>query len=147
VRPDVANARHGPGLPAPAARISRRFLVFACCGAVGTLGHYLTMIALVQALRVGPVAASVAGFLVGMGVNYVLNYRFTFRSRKRHREAATKFFLVAACGLALNTALMHTLTGPAALHYVVAQVGTTAVVLLWNFAANQVWTFAHEGNR
>jgi putative flippase GtrA len=145
VRPDVANARHGTGVPAR--EVSRRFLVFAACGAVGTLGHYLTMIALVQALRVGPVAASVAGFLVGMGINYALNYRFTFRSRKRHREAAAKFFVVATCALALNTALMRALTGPAALHYVVAQVGATAVVLLWNFAANHAWTFAHEGGR
>ena len=75
----------------------------------------------------------------------MLNYRITFKSRKRHRDAATKFFLVAACGLALNTALMHALTGPMGLHYLLAQVGATGVVLLWNFAANQAWTFAHEG--
>lgn len=131
----------------PLRRLSKRFLVFAACGLVGTLGHYLAMIALVQGLRVGPVAASVAGFLVGMGINYLLNYRFTFRSRKRHREAATKFFLVAWCGLALNTALMHALTGPMGLHYLVAQAGATAVVLFWNFVANHTWTFAHDGGR
>ena len=128
-----------------ARRLSGRFLVFAACGLVGTLGHYATMIALVQGAKVPPVAASVVGFVVGMVINYVLNYRITFRSRKRHREAATKFFLVAGCGLALNTALMHALTGPLALHYLLAQAGTTGLVLLWNFAANHWWTFAHEG--
>lgn len=128
-------------------RLSLRFVVFAAVGAVGTLGHYATMIALVQAARVPPVAASVAGFVVGMVINYVLNYRITFKSRKRHREAATKFFLVAGVGLALNTALMHALTGVVALHYLLAQVLTTVLVLLWNFAANHWWTFAHEGGR
>ena len=139
-----------PGVAAGGAavpRLSVRFLVFAACGAVGTLGHYATMIALVQGARVPPVAASVAGFLVGMVINYVLNYRITFKSTKRHREAATKFFVVAGCGLTLNTALMHALAGVVGLHYLLAQALTTALVLLWNFAANHWWTFAHEGGR
>lgn len=128
-------------------RLAARFLMFAACGLVGTAGHYAAMVALVQGAGVPPVAASVVGFLVGMGINYVLNYRFTFRSGKRHREAASKFFVVGCCGLALNTVLMHALTGPAGLHYVVAQMGATVLVLLWNFIANQTWTFAHKGDR
>jgi putative flippase GtrA len=82
-----------------------------------------------------------------MVINYILNYRITFKSRKRHREAATKFFLVAGCALALNTALMHALADVMRLHYLLAQALTTVLVLLWNFAANHWWTFAHEGGR
>jgi len=121
--------------------------MFAACGLVGTGAHYATMIGLVQGLGVSPVPASVAGFLVGMAVNYVLNYRYTFRSDKRHREAATKFFVVGCCGLGLNTALMWVGTGPLGIHYVVAQLGATGLVLLWNFGANQFWTFARVGDQ
>ncbi|MFI5402157.1 MAG: GtrA family protein [Planctomycetota bacterium] len=123
-----------------------RFLLFAAVGAVGTLAHYAVMIALVEVLRVPPVPASVGGFLVGMAVNYMLNYRYTFRSDKRHREAAAKFFVVGCCGLGLNAALMYLGAGTLGIHYLVAQLAATAVVLLWNFGANQLWTFAREGH-
>ncbi len=142
---DVAAAASAAA--APLRRLFVRFALFAACGLVGTACHYATMIGLVQGALLPPVAASVAGFLVGMVINYALNYRITFRSRKRHQEAATKFLVVAGCGLALNTVLMHLLTGPAGLHYVVAQACATMLVLLWNFFANQSWTFAHEGGR
>ncbi len=144
--PPPGTSDRADATPTPIGLLRRRFLLFAAVGLVGTLAHYAAMVALVQGLGVPPVAASVAGFLVGMAVNYVLNYRYTFRSAKRHREAATKFFVVGCCGLGLNTALMYVLTSPAGLHYVVAQLGATALVLLWNFGGNQLWTFAREGH-
>jgi putative flippase GtrA len=78
---------------------------------------------------------------VGALVNYRLNYSFTFRSNKRHRDVIVKFFAVAAVGLGLNTALMTLLTTSLSLHYLVSQVLTTGAVLLWNFTGNRLWSF------
>ena len=90
---------------------------------------------------VSPVIASAVGFVLGAFVNYILNYRYTFRSTKNHREAMTKFMAVALAGLILNTFIMAMATGYFALHYLLAQILATGLVLIWNYSVNLLWTF------
>ena len=66
--------------------IIKQFFSFAAVGAVGTLAHYSTLIALVQVLHFNPVVSSGIGFIIGALINYTLNYRLTFRSTKLHRD-------------------------------------------------------------
>ena len=119
----------------------KQFTTFTAVGAVGSAFHYAVLIALVQFVHVGPLAAAAAGFVVGALVNYVLNYRITFRSAKRHREAALKFFSVAIVGLLMNTAIMGFAIAVLNLHYLVSQVIASGIILLSNFAGNRLWTF------
>lgn len=106
--------------------------------------HYATLVALVRGANVGPVAASGLGALLGALVNYRLNYSFTFRSDKRHRDVIAKFLAVAAVGLGLNVALMALLTHLLSLYYLAAQVLTTGTVLLWTFTGNRLWSFRQD---
>lgn len=124
--------------------IIRKFILFTGVGAIGTGTHYLILVILVQALSINPVLASSAGALSGALVNYLLNYRYTFHSRKRHREAMTKFFTVAAVGFVLNGLLMTLGDQVLHLHYLLSQIIATVVVLMWNFAGNHFWTFNGE---
>jgi len=119
----------------------RQFVRFTGVGFVSAIGHYGLLIALVQGLDVEPVRASVAGALLGAWINYSLNYRYTFRSSKLHRESVTKFAVVATVGLLLNTAFMWLGVDVLRAHYLLSQVVTTALVLLWSFGANRYWTF------
>jgi len=121
--------------------ILKQFVSFTAVGAVGTAAHYSALIALVQFMHVSPVPSSGVGFVIGALVNYALNYRLTFRSKKLHRESMPKFFLVAIVGLVLNTAVMVLLAEILKLHYLVSQVLATGGVLVWNFTANRYWTF------
>jgi putative flippase GtrA len=117
-----------------------RFLRFACIGGLATVVQYVVLIALVRA-GADPVVASAAGFAASVGLNYWLNYRFTFRSRRRHRETAIRFAALATVGLLLNSLVMTALTHGAGVHYLAAQLAATATVLLWNFLGNEWWTF------
>jgi putative flippase GtrA len=78
--------------------------------------------------------------VVSAAANYLLNYHFTFESERPHGPAAARFALLAGAGLLLNAIIMHVLVG-AGVHYLIAQVCATAVVLLWNFIGNSLWTF------
>ncbi len=118
-----------------------QFLFFSGVGAIGTLGHYLTLIAMVEVVSVRPVFSSILGFIVGALVNYFLNYHITFKSAKSHHEAMPKFFVVALVGLAMNTAIMGVTTESLGFHYLLAQVISTGLVLIWNFTGNRLWTF------
>lgn len=117
-----------------------RFVRFTVVGGVATAIQYAILILLVRGFGMAPTPASSIGFVLSAGVNYFLNYRFTFHSDRPHGTAAAKFGLLAATGLLINAVIMHLMTA-AGVHYLIAQVCATGVVLLWNFAGNTMWTF------
>lgn len=118
-----------------------RILRFAAVGAVGTAAHYALLLVLVEAGGVDPVVGSVAGFLLGALVNYTLNRRLVFRSDRAHVEALPRFLAVAGLGLCWNALLMYLFIDVAGLHYLIAQVVTTGILLAWHYLGNALWTF------
>ena len=117
-----------------------QFLRYAGAGAVGTLAQYATLVLLVQVLAIGAVSASTAGAILGALVNYALNHRFTFASERTHAQALPRFATVAAFGIGVN-ALVVALLVHADVHYLLAQVVATGVVLVAGYLANRAWTF------
>ena len=134
-----------------AAAVVTRFFKFALVGAVATAVQYLILIVVVSLWGLPAPTASTLGFVASAGLNYWLNYRFTFRQAVQpaaaprpamaHGPAVAKFAVLASVGLLINVALMKGLTG-AGWYYVAAQLLATAVVLVWNFLGNSLWTFA-----
>lgn len=120
----------------------KQFILFAGIGVIGTATHYLLLVCLVQLLKLHPVLATSCGFAAGALVNYILNYHYTFRSQLAHRTALTKFLIIALIGAGFNAAIMQFGISTLKLHYFIAQLAATAIVLLWNFAANKLWTFS-----
>ena len=118
-----------------------RFICFAGVGAVATAIQYMILFALVRFVNTNPVYASSVGFSVSALVNYFMNYHLTFKSKKRHRDTITKFLSLATIGLILNSLVMEACTALTGLHYLFAQAIATAIVLIWNFSGNSIWTF------
>ena len=117
-----------------------RFVRFGLVGAVATAIQYGLLVLLVRGFGMAPTPASSIGFALSAVVNYLLNYHFTFGSDRPHGPAAVKFGALAATGLLINAAIMHLMIG-AGVHYLIAQVCATGVVLFWNFFGNSIWTF------
>ena len=123
-------------------RIARQFSAFAIVGLFAALAHYGTLIGLVEAGLMGPVPATLLGFLAGAAVSYLLNRRFAFDSDRPHREAMWRFGVVAGVGFGLTGLIMAVLTGMLHAPYLPAQFLTTGIVLFWSFLANRFWTFS-----
>ena len=119
----------------------RETMTFAGVGLIAAVGHYGTLIALVEGAGVAPVPATLAGYVVGGIISYLLNRTHTFASDRPHREAGWRFALVAAVGFGLTGLLMHAFVDRLGFPYLPAQVATTACVLMWSYAANKIWTF------
>lgn len=117
----------------------RRLLLFAGTGAVGTVAHYIVLVAWVQSLG-SAVWGTMFGFVAGAAVNYFLNYHVTFQSTQPHLPTIAKFMLIAASGFVFNAAFVKVGIG-VGLHYLVSQVLATAFVFCWNFLVNLLWTF------
>jgi putative flippase GtrA len=118
-----------------------RFFAFSLVGAFATGLHYVLLVVLVELLRIAPIVASASAFCLSAACNYLCNYHFTFRSGKKHVNAATKFAVVALVGLALNTLVIAAVLKRFGAHYLWAQVWATGTVLIWTFSANSFWTF------
>jgi putative flippase GtrA len=126
-------------------KIVRHFAAFSGLGAIGTLPHFLVLSIAVSVIGVSAVAGSSAGAFAGALMNYLLNYHINYRSRKSHLSALPRFLLVASVGFVLNGLLMAWLTDLVFhLNYLLAQVVTTLVILVWNFSTNHLWTFGSQ---
>lgn len=119
----------------------REFLRFALVGGLCTALQYLVLILGVEVLGVDAVLASGIGFVLSAVLNYMLNRQFTWASSVPHAIAMRRFITVLAIGLALNLLGMRLLHGYLGWHYVLSQVLTTVMTLLWNFTAHRQWTF------
>lgn len=98
------------------------------------------LISLVSGIGLSPVVSTSVGALVGALVNYWLNHRYTFASAANHKQALPRFLLLAAVGLGLNAGIVGMLTS-IQLHYLVAQIIATGIVLVTNFIVSKTWVF------
>ena len=126
-------------------RLSRRiaqnqFMRFLTVGGIATGVQFLLLILFVELGLLEKVAASALAYGLAAIVNYLLNYYFTFNSNKRHREAFSKFVIVVAIGLSVNTLTFWGLLGLLPF-YLIAQVGATLTTLIVNFLLHKYWIY------
>ena len=122
-------------------KFPQKFFRFACVGGIATAVQYCILTALVIFSHLDPVWASGIGFTASSLINYLLNYRFTFNSTKSHTKTAPIFIFLSLSGLSINTATMWALTQLENIHFLLAQIVSTGVVLIFNFWGNSKWTF------
>ncbi len=88
-----------------------------------------------------PVPAAVFAYICGAIVSYGLNARFTFgETTTAFRKGLAKFLVVNLIGLGLNTLIFSVLV-KAQVHYIVAQLIATGLVLFWNYAGARFYVF------
>jgi putative flippase GtrA len=78
---------------------------------------------------------------VGAVIKYWLNYSMAFRSSAPHAHAVLRYILMLAVFLGMNTALFATLHRALGLHYLVAQVLTTILLIAPGYLVSRRWVF------
>ncbi len=118
----------------------RSALTFLIVGGLTTGIQYVVMALLMWLADMPAVYASSIGFVFSAAVNYLLNARLTFRTKKTHTDTLPRFIGTAGMGLLLNVLVLTGLTSMG-MHVALAQVLTTICVLIWNYTVNAIWTF------
>lgn len=127
--------------------LAPQFLRYGSVGVAAAVVHYGVLFGLVQSGLTGDVLGTLAGFIAGGIVSYMLNRRFTFVSDKAHGAAMPRFVAIAFGGFVLTGVLMWILSDTFGVHYMIAQPVITVIVMFWTFAGNRFWTFAeHEAD-
>lgn len=130
--------------PREAAIPGHRYSVpmYVGAGGIATASHYAVTVAAVELFGAPPLAASAGGFAVGAVVKYLLNYFVAFRSGENHGAALGKFAMALGVLFALNALFFAVLQQGLGLHYLVAQVLTTALLIPPGYLMSRFWVFA-----
>ena len=131
----------------PFRSLTRQLGAFAGVGVVAAVVHYGLLVGLVEGGGVTPVPATLAGYVAGGVVSYLLNRRLTYTSDRAHREAVWRFTIVAFVGFLLTWIVMQAFTAWLHAPYLPAQLVTTGIVLIWSFLGHKLWTFGERRAR
>lgn len=123
-----------------AVRIVWQYMRFALVGASNTLLSTGVYVGLVQ-LRVPYLVASGLAFALGALNSYVLNRRWTFRSRGRPVPEVARFACVQAVGLAVNLILLAAFVRGAGLSHLLGQLLAFPLASVVTFALSRQWAF------
>ena len=121
---------------------------YGLAGVVNTAVGYAVIAGLDVGLHVSPQLANAAGFLVGMGVGFVLNRKFVFKYHSRGRATALRYSLVFLAAFALNQGILHAVgaaLGAGRLSHLFAQLCGMAAYTLAMFPACRFWVFRAAG--
>jgi len=115
-------------------KLGLRFLV---SGGIATAAHWAVLWGLVN-IQVDAVLASSVGAFVGAVVNYFLQYFFTFRTQRKHKQTLMAYIPAVLVSWLLNLGLFYSLYGslfsmPMFSDPLLAQVVTTGIVMVVNF--------------
>ena len=89
--------------------------------------------------------ASAVAWTLGALNSFVLNRRWTFRSRRRWTPELVRFGIVQCAGLAMNLVLLAALTRDAGVRPLVAQALVYPATTLATFALSRQWAFSGYG--
>lgn len=117
-------------------------MAYVLAGGLTAVAHYGVLIGLVELAQVDPVPATLAGFVVGAVVSYVLNRWMTFEATRSHAQATWRFGLIAVGGFGLTWVLMHLFVTRLGLPYLPMQFVTTGFVMVFSFLGHKFFSFA-----
>src|SRR5438067_5602756 len=122
--------------------LSHRFIRYSLVGVFSVLLYYITLVFLVEVIKLSPTLASAFAFGLIVVIAYVLNYYWTFQSQSRHTYVIPRFILTSLLGLLLNTGVMFVSVEILGLWYLVGASIGVVIGPVSNFILNSNWSFA-----
>jgi putative flippase GtrA len=121
-----------------------KFLKFACVGLTGVLIDFGTTYFFKEVVKIQKYVANAIGFTVAATSNYFLNRIWTFESHNPHIAIEyIKFLVISLIGLGINTLILWLLVSKFKKRFYLSKLFAIAVVTVWNFFMNWIFTFAH----
>jgi putative flippase GtrA len=120
-----------------------KFLKFCMVGSSGMLIDFGTTWLLKEKVKINKYLANSAGFILAATSNYLLNRFWTFQSyNNRVVTEYLSFILISVIGLGINNGVVYLLTEKLKLNFYISKLFAIAVVTLWNFSMNSLFTFS-----
>lgn len=119
-----------------------KFLKFCLVGFSGMVVDFGTTWLCKEKFEWNKYLSNTLGFVLAATNNYIWNRLWTFQSTSTEIPVEYgKFFLISAIGLGINNLVVYLLHGKLKLNFYLAKIIAVAVVTIWNFAMNYLFTF------
>ncbi|MBU6343030.1 MAG: GtrA family protein [Bacteroidetes bacterium] len=119
-----------------------KFIKFGIVGFSGVGVDFGTTWLCKEKMGINRYLANSIGFSAAVISNYILNRLWTFHSTDPGIALQFgKFLVVALVGLGLNNAILFWLHEQKGKQFYFSKLLATAIVMLWNFGANYLFTF------
>lgn len=122
-----------------------RVLRFGSVGLVGVGVNYLVLYLLAGVSGINHVLAAVFATETAILSNFALNHRWTFKDRRSKAslwKLAARYNFFTLGGLGISVAVLAGLTYLLGLGYLFANLFAIGAATLWNYAANNRWTWS-----
>ncbi|PLW95899.1 MAG: glycosyl transferase family 2 [Marinilabiliales bacterium] len=119
-----------------------KFLKFGVVGFSGVFVDFGFTAIAKEVFKIQKYVSNGIGFTIAATTNYLLNRWWTFQSH--NPEVAVeylKFIGISLIGLGINTAILWALVSKFKLNFYISKLGAIAVVTIWNFGMNYLFTF------
>lgn len=119
--------------------LRRQFIRYLVAAFAGYIADFGLLYVLHEFLHVHYLLAAAVSFTIGLVVVYILSSVFVFGDSKIKKKSAEigLFTLVGIAGLGILSLLMWVLVSLLGINYLVAKIGATVVVYIWNFFARR----------
>jgi putative flippase GtrA len=119
-----------------------KFIKFGIVGVSGILVDFSITYFFKEKVKLQKYVANSLGFIMATFSNYLLNRYWTFESHDpKAFEQFSKFFIIALVGLIFNNLIIYFLNDRLKINFYVSKICAIAVVSVWNFFANYIYTF------
>lgn len=120
-----------------------KFVKFSLVGFSGVFVDFGITYIFKEKFSVNKYISNSLGFICAATSNYFLNRIWTFQS---HDPAIllqySKFFTISLIGLMLNNLVVFFIHQKGQINFYVSKIFAIALVTLWNFSANYLYTFS-----
>lgn len=107
---------------------------FAFTGGVCFVVEFVALTLLVELLHAPVLVATPIAFLISVAVNYVMCVKWVFTGAQDGGLGVKATFLITSgMGLGLNQLFMWLLNTVLGVHYMIAKVISTLLVMIWNY--------------
>jgi len=123
-------------------KLISQIIKFGLVGIIATVLDFLVLTVLTEFLGIHYLLSAAISFTVATVFNYIASMKYVFDSRyeKGHKHQELFIFVVLSLiGLGLNQVFMWFFVEITVLHYIIAKVLATILVMTWNFISRKIW--------
>ena len=118
-----------------------QFMKFGVVGVIAFIIDYGLLIILTELLSINYMISATISFTVSVIFNYIASMRYVFTHKdglSRHREFII-FVILSVIGLLINNGCMWIGVELFHIHYLIAKLVATVIVMIWNFVTRKIF--------
>lgn len=122
-------------------KLIEQIMKFGVVGFLCFFIDYFVLFAVTEFLGIDYLISSAISFSVSVIVNYILSITFVFSTKKDSNKVKefVLFVILSLVGLGLNQVIMWVSVEKMAVYYMLAKIGATAIVMVYNFITRKIF--------